>query len=111
LRLLFWSASLFALVMALLPRPPELPGEPDDKVQHIIAFAVLACLARVAYRGANPLVLLGGLSLFGAVIELLQTIPILHRDGDAVDWLADTASAVLVLAAFRLFGRRWTHGQ
>lgn len=108
---MFWSASLFALVMALLPRPPEIPGEPDDKVQHIIAFAVLASLARISYRGASPLVLLAGLSLFGAVIEVLQTIPLLHRDGDPVDWLADTASAALVLAAFRLFGGRWTHRQ
>ncbi len=107
-RLLFWSASLFALVMALLPRPPRLPGELDDKIQHIIAFAVLALLARSAYRRTRMLVLLVGLSLFGAAIEVLQTIPVLHRDGDPLDWAADTASAALVLVGFSFFGRRWT---
>ena len=29
---LFFAAALFALVMALLPHPPQIPGEPSDKV-------------------------------------------------------------------------------
>ena len=88
--------------MALLPHPPRLPGDPDDKIQHIIAFAVLAALAHAAYPRAKALLLLVGLSLFGAAIEVLQTIPGLNRDGDPLDWLADTASAGVVLLAFRL---------
>ena len=94
--------------MALLPRPPRLPGDLDDKIQHIIAFAVLALLARLAYRRAPTMMLLAGLSLFGAAIEVLQTIPVLHRDGNPLDWVADTASAALVLVGFSFFGRRWT---
>jgi hypothetical protein len=104
-RLLFWIVCLYALVMALVPHSPRLPGDPNDKVQHIIAFAVLASLGRVAYRGAPAMVLLAGLSLFGAAIEILQTIPGLNRDGDPFDWLADTASTAVVLAAFRLLRR------
>jgi len=92
--------------MALLPQPPQLPGSPSDKVQHILAFAALACLGSVAYRSASSIALLTGLSAFGAVIELLQAIPALNRDSDAVDWLADTIAAGLVLVAIRWWRSR-----
>ncbi len=97
LRLAFWSAALFAFVMATLPRPPQLPGTPSDKVQHIIAFIVLAGLAAAAYRRTSFVLLGVGLSAFGAVIELVQLVPGLHRDADWIDWLADTAAAAFVL--------------
>lgn len=103
LRLAFWAALLFAFVMAALPHPPHVPGDPSDKVQHIIAFSVLALLAALAYPRA-PLVRIGaGLSIFGAVIEVVQTIPRLYRDGDPVDWVADTAAAAAVLAMVALW--------
>jgi VanZ family protein len=98
LRIAFWGAAAFALVMAVLPQPPHLPGDPSDKILHVMAFAVLAALASAAYPRTGILRLLAGLSLFGAAIEIVQTIPSLHRDGDVVDWLADTASAGFVLA-------------
>jgi VanZ family protein len=102
LRLAFWAAFLFAFVMAVLPHPPQVPGDPPDKILHIIAFAVLAALAAPAYPRTRMLWLLAGLSAFGAVIEIVQTIPSLYRDGDVVDWLADTASAATVLALVAL---------
>lgn len=101
LRLAFWAALLFAFVMAVLPQPPQLPGEPSDKLLHVTAFAVLALLAPLAYRAA-PLLRIGLLlSAFGAAIEIVQVIPSLHRDGDWIDWVADTAalSAMLSLVA------------
>ena len=104
-RIAFWAASLFAFVMAVLPQPPRIPGEPPDKILHIIAFAVLAALASLAYRRTNKLILLAGLSLFGALIEIVQLVPSLYRDGDVVDWVADTASAGLVLALAALIER------
>lgn len=101
---LFWVAMLFALVMALIPLPPQLPGTPSDKVQHIVAFAVLAGLARWAYPGASAARLLISLSAFGAAIEVAQAIPALNRDSDPVDWIADTlaSAAVLGLIALRI---------
>lgn len=102
LRLAFWAAAAFAFVMAVLPQPPRVPGEPPDKILHILAFAVLAALAAPAYPRTGTLRLLAGLSAFGALIEIVQTVPRLRRDGDPVDWLADTASAGLVLAAIAL---------
>jgi VanZ family protein len=102
LRTAFWAAACFAFVMAVLPRPPHLPGDPSDKVQHILAFAVLALLAALAYPRVSAWRLALGLSLFGAAIELVQLIPALHRDGDVVDWCADTVSAMLLLSLGRL---------
>ena len=97
LRITFWAAALFAFVMAVLPHPPELPGAPSDKIQHIAAFLVLGALASFAYPTASPVYLGTGLSLFGAFIELVQYFPSLHRDSDPLDWIADTAAAALML--------------
>ncbi len=104
--ILFWSATLFALVMASLPKPPRVPGDPSDKVQHIIAFMTLAALAAAAYP-RTPLLRIGlGLCAFGALIELIQMIPALNRDAELADWLADTLAAALVLALAALVRRR-----
>ena len=97
----FWIAAFVALVMALLPHPPQLPGEPSDKIQHIAAFLLLGALGSFAYPKTKPIYLGGGLSLFGAAIEILQLIPVLHRDGDPLDWLADTAAVVLIITLLR----------
>lgn len=96
-RLLFWGAAVFSFVMAVVPHPPELPGSPSDKFQHIAAFTVLAGLGAWAYRRTSLLRLAVGLSLFGAFIEVVQAIPALHRDSDVLDWIADTVAASIVL--------------
>ena len=101
LRIAFWVAVTTALVMALVPHPPHLPGEPSDKIQHIAAFLVLGALGSFAYPKAKAMHLRAGLSLFGAAIEILQLIPSLHRDSDPLDWLADTVAAVLIIALVR----------
>jgi len=92
--------------MAIVPHPPEIPGEPSDKVQHITAFATLALLGSFAY----PLTTLGNLlvrlSLFGAAIEIIQAIPVLHRDSDVLDWLADTIAVASVLLLVRWWRSR-----
>ena len=101
LRVIFWGAVCFAFVMAIVPHPPQLPGEPNDKVQHVVAFATLAVLGSFAYFAAPITRLLVGLSAFGALIEVVQAIPALHRDSDVIDWIADTAAVLVVLMAVR----------
>jgi hypothetical protein len=106
-QLLFWAAAAFAFVMAVLPHPPAVPGEPNDKVQHIAAFATLALLGSFAFPAATLFRLLVSLSVFGALIEVVQGIPALHRDSDILDWVADTAAVIVVLLAVQpLFRRR-----
>ena len=106
-RLFFWCALLFAFTMAVLPIPPKLPMDSlGDKFEHMLAFAVLAGLGAVAYR-ETPLFRLGErLSFLGAVIEVVQSIPSLHRDCDIMDWVTDTIAVGAVLGLVWLW-RRW----
>ena len=92
--------------MAIVPHPPEVPGEPNDKVQHIIAFATLSVLGSCAYPATALTQLLVRLSLFGALIEVVQAIPALHRDSDILDWLADTVAVAVVLLIIRWWRSR-----
>jgi hypothetical protein len=95
---LFWAAAIFAFVMAAMPHPPDIPGKPSDKIQHIAAFVTLSLLGSWAFPRLSLIQLLVRLSLFGAFIELVQAIPVLHRDSDPLDWIADTIACVAVLA-------------
>ncbi len=83
--------------MATLPHPPEVPIE-SDKLQHMLAFGTLSILAVIAYPKACLLRIGERLSFLGAMIELVQSIPSLHRDCDIMDWVADTAMIIGVLA-------------
>lgn len=105
-QLLFWSALVFAFVMASLPQPPPLPGDP--RVLHVLAFLVLAGLAAFAYPRVRLLIIFLGLAIFGGAIEVVQAIPQLGREASWVDWLADIAAAAAVLlavGAIRFLGR------
>jgi VanZ family protein len=46
------------------------------------------------------------LSAFGALIEIVQAVPALHRDSSALDWLADTGAVLVVLIVVALNRRR-----
>lgn len=102
LRLGFWTALVFAFVMAIAPRTPEVLHSVSDKYQHMLAFFVLGALAALAFRGTAFWRLFVGLALFGGVIELVQLIPALNRDGDFVDWAVDMVAAAAALAAVGL---------
>jgi VanZ family protein len=104
-RFLFWSAAIFAFVMAALPHPPQVPGAPSDKVLHVLAFTALALLGSAGYPRLSPVKLVIGLSAFGGLIELVQLIPSLHRDAELMDWIADTAAVVAIVVAIRLWRR------
>ena len=102
----FYAAAAFAVVMALVPQPPYTPvQELGDKVQHIIAFAVLAALANLGFPEAGKRTIVERLSFLGAGIEVMQSIPALNRDCDPLDWLADTLAVAVVTLAFALWRR------
>ena len=105
LRVIFWVALVVALGFALNPRPPHFEGAPGDKVQHIIAFLVLTAMALAAYPRARRWAQALALSGFGALIEFLQMIPILHRSSEFMDWVADTGAVLAVLALAAIL--RW----
>jgi VanZ family protein len=94
---LFWAASLFAYVAAIMPANEAPKIAQSDKIEHMIAFCTLAFLGRLAFRATPAVKLALWLALFGAVIEFTQMIPALHRDGNVADWVADCAAIVMGL--------------
>ena len=95
---IFWLALTIALFAAVVPYPIAIPGEPSDKVQHIAAFVLLSVLGAVAYPRASPVGLILGMDAFGALIEIVQLIPVLNRSSEVLDWIADAAAATLTIA-------------
>ncbi len=101
LRALFWLLLGFTFVMALLPKPPGfLSGTLGDKFEHIVAFATIAFSASLAFPACPPLRMIERLVFVGAAIEVLQSIPVLNRECDAMDWLADSIAVVVVVGVF-----------
>lgn len=97
-RAVFFAALAFTLAMALLPHPPHLPIDQfGDKFEHMLAFATLSVLASFAFPQASLWRIGERLSFLGALIEVMQAYPPLHRDCSIFDWLADTASIVVAL--------------
>jgi len=91
-------AIVFAVTMALLPKPPHMPIDQfGDKFEHMLAFATIALLAAFSYPTARLFRIGERLSFLGALIEVLQSIPSLHRDCDIHDWIADTLAITVVL--------------
>ena len=112
-RLALWPLLGVTTFMALSPNPPAMPiDRMGDKFTHMTAFAVLTLISRIAYPRTSPWRVLERMALFGALIEVFQAIPELHRDCDWRDWVADmvATSVVLVLhglatGRIRIFGR------
>ncbi|THG39989.1 hypothetical protein [Sphingomonas olei] len=103
-RLILLAALVFAVTMALLPHPPKVPID-SDKCQHMLAFGTLTILSVLAFP-QTPLLRIGErLSFLGAMIEVVQSIPVLHRDCDIMDWVADTAVIIGVLVVVAISRR------
>ena len=93
----FVAAAAFALYRALAAGDDGFSFIPWDKAKHFIVFYVLSVLASLALPQSRlhriGLVLLA----FGGAIELLQALPIIHRDASWFDLLADACG---ISAAF-----------
>jgi VanZ family protein len=100
-RIAFWAACAAAFVLAVMPAPPKVPA--PDKWQHVVAFLVLAGLGRLGYPDVRKRWLLVGLMAFGALIEIAQALPIVGRDSDPLDWVADTGAALTVFVIVALW--------
>ena len=106
-RVLLVVALVGAVTMALLPTPPHVPTDRlGDKFNHMLAFAVLAWLSAQSFPAASLRLIGERLSFLGALIEVLQSIPALHRDCDIRDWMADTLAIVVALSLVATLKRR-----
>jgi len=95
LRPLFWGALLFSYVCAVMPDEGAPSFGEGDKTDHVMAFLVLTLLASMAYPRRSRGTIGVGLSFYGAFIEFSQAMPIVGRDADVTDWIADTAAIIV----------------
>jgi hypothetical protein len=105
-RTLLLTALCVTLYMAFQPHPPKLPVDSwGDKFEHSLAFVTLTIRSVASFPAAKLFRVGERLSFLGALIEVVQSIPALHRDCDIVDWLTDTAAIAVVLIVVSLW--RW----
>jgi hypothetical protein len=102
-RLVFFAALIFTFYSAVVPPSHALQLTPWDKATHFIAFYVLSGLAVAAFPKQNVFVVAACLSAFGALIEFVQGLPMVHRDRDFWDWVADSIAIACALAPMLLF--------
>src|SRR6202051_4461390 len=94
----FFAALLFTFYSAVIPPQHALQLVPWDKAEHFIAFYGLTGLAAAAFPTRKLFVIAALLSGFGAFIEFVQGLPMVHRDRDVWDWVADTIAIVAALS-------------
>lgn len=93
----FWAAMLVTFACAVIPADAVPKISESDKIQHFIAFFTLSVFAVLAFPHISVFFAAGSLSMFGALIELVQMIPSLHRDSDVWDWVMDSVAIAIVL--------------
>lgn len=98
----FFAALIFTLYSAVVPPAQAVQIAPWDKAEHFIAFYALTGLAAAAFPKRNLLFIVVFLSGFGALIEFVQGLSMVHRDRDFWDWVADTLAIFAALAPMLL---------
>jgi hypothetical protein len=94
----FFAALIFTFYSAVIPPQEAVQLVPWDKAEHFLAFYALTGLGVAAFPRRNLFVIAALLSAFGAFIEFVQGLSIVHRDRDFWDWLADTVAIAMALA-------------
>ncbi|MGA7673987.1 MAG: VanZ family protein [Rhizomicrobium sp.] len=110
-QLTFWATLLFTFAEAVMPPKDAIPLFPWDKAEHFAAFYVLTVLAAAAFPRRSLLLIAVMMSAFGAFIELAQALPIVNRDCDFWDWVADTIAVAAALAPMALVWWRTEAGR
>lgn len=97
---LWWAAIVGVIVVCLGP-PPEIPDLPSnsDKVEHFLAYFLLAWGAVQLFVGRRTLVLAAlGLVVLGVGIEVAQGVLTVDRMADPKDALANTLGVLSGMA-------------
>jgi VanZ family protein len=103
LRIAFYGAGALVAALSLAPSAALPPTSIGDKVEHVIAYAVLGLLgAASSDRSVVRMIL--GLAAFGIAIEMLQAFSP-GRSPDPLDVVADVAGASLGCGAVILLRR------
>lgn len=96
---LWWLAIAVTIVVCLIPPPPLALPQNSDKVEHFLAYFLLASAAVQIYRTRAALLWAGaGLVLLGVGIEFLQGALTTDRMADPMDALANSVGVVAGMA-------------
>jgi VanZ family protein len=85
-----WPAKKKAPVVLVLTLAPKgnAPSLAHDKLQHFASFLALGLLG-LGWVTWQSFVMIVALALLGGAVELLQALPMIGRDADVFDWVAD----------------------
>ena len=105
----FWAMLTIATISMLIELAPEQSGWMYwDKFQHVLVFTILSLLGANAYLHKHYLAI--GLTLYGAIIEVLQSMFTITRHASIADWLTDIVGVCIGLVIFALL-QKITHKQ
>jgi hypothetical protein len=102
-RAAFFAALVFTFYSAVVPPSQAVELTPWDKATHFLAFYALTGLAIAAFPKRNVFLIAAILSLFGALIEFVQGLPMVNRDRDFWDWVADTVAIIFAASPMLLY--------
>ena len=109
-----WALAIAVVIAVCLMPPPPLPSLPDnsDKVEHLLAYFVLAACAVQLVSGRRALAFAAlGLVVLGLGIEIAQGLLTTTRAADPRDAVANTLGVMLgmatVLTPWRDLLLRW----
>jgi VanZ family protein len=102
----FFLAAAAGTVIALLPSADSPQVSLWDKAQHFAGFYLLAALGAFAFPRLKAIWLGLGLVALGGAIEIVQGLPIIGRDCDVRDWIADILAIACALAPLAIAGWR-----
>jgi VanZ family protein len=103
--LVFIGAVAFTLFAALSPADDNAGLIPWDKAKHFLAFYGLTFLATIALPKSRWWKITGVLLVFGVAIEILQALPIVGRDADVFDVVADALGIGFFFGPMTVYSR------
>lgn len=94
-----WALVALVVVFSLIPKPPEVPGDPGNWSGHLIAYGTLgAWFARLILRARGRLRAALMLIGMGVLMEVLQGLSG-YRAFDVLDMLANSCGVILGMLA------------
>ena len=103
---IFWTLVIFVSMFMLVELvPKENPIKHLDKIQHALVFLTISVAGCLAFKHQTSLIIVG-LTIFGAIMEILQATLTTTRTGDVKDWLADIVGiliGLMIVAIYRQF--------
>lgn len=103
-----WAYGAVVLaVFALAVAPVKDSAIPiSDKLNHFAAFYVLGLFGGLAFPRCALWKLALALSAYGGAIEIIQGLPFVGRDCDALDWVTDCVAVACATLPLALSGLR-----